>query len=49
MWSDKCSVERGRGKAITWVFRTPLQKYDKEMVDSYKKGKDISVMVWGCF
>jgi hypothetical protein len=49
MWSDECSVERGRGKAITWVFRTPPQKYNKEMIDSYKKGKDVSVMVWGCF
>jgi hypothetical protein len=45
MWSDECSVERGKGKAVTWVFRTPTQKYDKEMIDPYKKGKDVSVMV----
>jgi hypothetical protein len=26
VWSDECSVERGRGKAQEWVFRTPAQK-----------------------
>jgi hypothetical protein len=26
-----------------------VQKWQKEMVQTYKKGKDISVMVWGCF
>jgi hypothetical protein len=31
------------------VFRTPPQKWNKEMINTYKKGKDISVMVWGCF
>jgi hypothetical protein len=45
MWSNECSAEQGKGKAISWVFRTPLQKYNKEIVDLYKKGKDISVMV----
>jgi hypothetical protein len=49
MWSDECSAERGAGKKGTWVFRTPPQKWNKEMIDTYKKGKDISVMVWGCF
>jgi hypothetical protein len=23
MWSDECSVERGKGKTTEWVFRTP--------------------------
>jgi len=45
MWSDECSAERGSGKKRTWVFRTPPQKWNKEMIDTYKKGKDISVMV----
>ena len=49
MWSDECSAERGAGKRGTWVFRTPPQKWNKEMIDTYKKSKDISVMVWGCF
>jgi transposase len=49
MWSDECSAERGKGKAGVWYFGTPVQKWDKEMVDTYHKGKDISVMVWGCF
>jgi transposase len=49
MWSDECSVERGSGAGRQWVFRTPVQKWDKEMIQTYKKGKDILVMVWGCF
>jgi len=49
MWLDECSAERGAGGKREWVFRTPEQKWNKEMIQTYKKGKDISVMVWGCF
>ena len=49
MWSDECSAERGKGKRGVWVFRTPAQKWDKQMIETYAKSKDISVMVWGCF
>jgi hypothetical protein len=45
IWSDECSVERGAGARRNWVWRTPGQKWDKEMVDTYKKGNDISVIV----
>jgi transposase len=49
IWSDECSVERGTGQERDWVFRTPAQKWDKEMIQTYKKGKDVSVMVWASF
>jgi hypothetical protein len=49
MWSDECSVERGRGKEQEWVFRTPAQKWQRAYVQTYKAGKDISIMVWACF
>jgi hypothetical protein len=49
MWSDECSAERGAGKSAEWVFRTPSQKWDKEMIQTYNKSHDISVMIWGCF
>jgi transposase len=49
IWSDECSVERGAGKKREWVFRTPQQKWAKEMVETYNKGKGISVMVWAAF
>lgn len=49
IWSDECSAERGKGKERLWVFRFPDEKYDKEMVQTHKKGKDISVMVWAAF
>lgn len=45
MWSDECSLERGTGKKTEWVFRTPLQKYNPEMVQTYDKGHDIKAMV----
>jgi hypothetical protein len=41
-------LQSGVGKAAEWVFCTPPQKWQKEMVTTYKKGKDISVMVWAC-
>jgi hypothetical protein len=49
MWSDECSVERGRGKMDEWVFRTANQLWDREMVQSYDCKKNMKVMVWGCF
>ena len=45
MWSDECLAERGRGKLIEWVFGIPVDKWKPEMVTTYKKGKDIRVMV----
>jgi hypothetical protein len=49
MWSDECSVERGRGKLIQWVFGPRANKWNPELVITYKAGKDIRVMVWGAF
>ena len=49
IWSDECSVERGSGKERKWCFRTPAQKWEKEMIETYGKGKALSIMVWGAF
>lgn len=49
IWSDECSVERGSGRERRWAYRQPHQKWSKEMVNPYQKGKDISIMVWGGF
>lgn len=49
IWSDERSVGRGTGKRREWCFRTPAQKWDKNMVQPYKKGHDFSIMVWACF
>ena len=49
IWSDECSVERGTGKERGWVFRFPDEKWTKQMIQPYKKGKGVSVMVWGAF
>ena len=45
IWSDECSVERGTGKDRQWCFRTPAQKWQPEMVQTYKKGKDILIII----
>jgi len=49
IWSDECSVELGAGQRREWVFRTPSQKWDKDFVQPYKKGKGFMIMVWGAF
>jgi hypothetical protein len=45
VWSDECSVEQGRGKRDEWAFRTPTQKWDQEMVQTYGTNKNIKVIV----
>ena len=49
MWSDECSVEKGSGKQREWVFRFPQEKWSKEMIQPFPKGKGVSVMVWAAF
>ncbi|EKG08955.1 Transposase Tc1-like protein [Macrophomina phaseolina MS6] len=49
IWSDECSAERGAGKKREWCFRTPGQKWERPMIQTYAKGKDISVLVWAAF
>ena len=46
IFSDECSVERGTGKRRQWMFRTSAEKWNKEMIQSYKKEHDVSVMIW---
>jgi hypothetical protein len=45
MWSDECSTAQGWGKSVEWCFSTPSNKWKSQCVKTYKKGKDISVMV----
>ena len=49
IWSDECSVERGSGKRRQWVFRMPNERWNQNMIQPYKKGHDVSVMVWAAF
>jgi hypothetical protein len=42
-------VERGRGKRQEWVFRTPAQKWDRNMVQTYGTNKNMKTMVWASF
>jgi Transposase len=47
IFSDECSIERGAGGSRQWAFRTPQQKWHPEMIQTYRKSKDICIMVWG--
>jgi transposase len=49
VWSDECSVEKDDSGRQTWVFRTPPEKWFKDCIAPKRKGKGISLMVWGCF
>jgi Transposase/DDE superfamily endonuclease len=49
VWSDECSVERGRGKRDEYAFRTSTQKWLPQMVQTYNAKKNMKVMVWGAF
>ena len=48
-WSDECSVERGRGKAQEWVFRTVGEACDRKMVQTYSTKKSMKVRVGAMF
>ena len=39
----------GRSRNQEWCFRTPEQKWDREMIQTYRSSRDLSVMVRGAF
>ena len=39
-------MERGTGKERAWVFRLLDEKWKKEMIQSYKKDKGVSIIIW---
>ena len=49
MWSNECSIEQDKGKQQEWAFGCLKDKWKKEYITTYHKGKDISIMVWACF
>jgi len=51
IWSDECSVEKGKDPRQVWVFRRPgeAEKFKPQNVVPKEKGKGVSLMVWGCF
>jgi hypothetical protein len=42
-------VELGTGKRPEYCFHTPQQKWDKDMIQTYNKGKACTIMVWAAF
>ena len=47
IFSDECSVEKGIGKKRTWVWGDPKQKWDHQLIETFPKGKQACIMVWG--
>ena len=49
IWSDECTVKCSKDLRTVWVFGTPDEKWTKPCIQTYKKGKDVSLVVFGCF
>ncbi|KAH9205798.1 hypothetical protein DL95DRAFT_348019, partial [Leptodontidium sp. 2 PMI_412] len=49
MWSDECSVERGKEGKVIWVWGYSVDKWKPSHVKTYKKGKGMRVMVSAAF
>lgn len=49
IWSDECSVEKGKTGRTVWVFRSAGEAYHPDCVQPQRATRDITVMVWGCF
>jgi DDE superfamily endonuclease len=47
IFGDESSVERGAGGQRQWAWRTAEKKWAPQFVQTYSKGHDISIMVWG--
>ena len=45
-FSNECSVEKGVGKKRLWSFGYPKEKWTKDRLEVYPKGKQASAMVW---
>jgi hypothetical protein len=48
IWSDESSIEIGKGRQAPWVFHINQlgEKWKKEYIVPYKKGKAFSIMIW---
>ena len=47
IFSDECSVEKGIGKKRSWIWGNPRYKWDPNMIETFPKGKQACIMVWG--
>ena len=47
--SNECLVERGKGKKQVQVYRIHADKQKPTHVETYRKGKDLRIIVWACF
>jgi transposase len=48
IWSDESSIELGKGQQDSWVFHLNQlgEKWKKEYIKPYTKGKGLSIMIW---
>jgi transposase len=46
VFSDECSVEKGKGKKVVWSFGYPAEKWNHNKIETYSKGKGVTVMIW---
>jgi hypothetical protein len=44
VWSDKCSIERGKGARPTWSFLTPAEQLEAYKIEPHQTGHSIRQM-----
>ena len=49
MWSNECSVERGKEREVVWVQGHSTDKWKPTYIETYKKGKGMRVIVSAAF
>jgi transposase len=48
-WSDEMSVRQGVGRARTWIFRSPGEKWLEDCIDPESKSGYSSITMWAIF
>jgi hypothetical protein len=47
VWSDECSIERGKGRQVRWSFQRPCEQIlNPKWVDTRICGKGVMKMLW---
>lgn len=49
LWSDECSVERGKGGQLIWTWHSLTEQLREHDVREIRTGKSIKKMFWGAF
>lgn len=49
IWTDECSVERGKGIRPIWTWNSPTEQLEKQDIYGVRTGKSVKQMFWAGF